>query len=99
MVQFHGGNAFAINVVQSISRRLHSPISDQQLGLLDDISARASICDFCDLVSNVVTKKLKNYAKFKPAPDGIPIVCTLDGPITSHGNGVESHIRIKFRDK
>ena len=83
----------------NFEKALHGPISDQQLGLLNDISARASICDFCDLVSSVVTRKLQNYAKFKPVPDGIPIVCTLDGPVTYHGSGVESHIRIKFRDK
>lgn len=83
----------------NFEKALHSPISDQQLGLLDDISARASVCDLCGLVSTVVTKKLKNYAKFKPVPHGVPIVCTLDGPITSHGSGVESRIRIKFRDK
>jgi Heterokaryon incompatibility protein (HET) len=80
-------------------KALHHAISDQQLGLLDDISTRASICDFCDLVSTVVTKKLQSYAKFKPVPDGIPIVCTLDGPVTFHGSVVESHICIKFRDK
>lgn len=83
----------------NFEKALHNPISDQQLGLLDDISANASICDFCDLVSSVVTRKLKNYAKSKPVPDGIPIVCTLDGPITYHGSGTESRIRIKFRDK